>query len=48
VGGGSSSEPAAAPAQTPDDQPASDQSSRLKLHVSPWIGLGSAGVTGTF
>jgi hypothetical protein len=48
VGGGSSGEPSATtPAQAPD-APASDQSSRLRLHVSPWIGLGSAGVSGTF
>ncbi|HEX8795126.1 MAG TPA: hypothetical protein VF765_29465 [Polyangiaceae bacterium] len=51
VGGGSSSgEPAStAPAQTPSDTPASDeQSSRLHVHVTPWIGLGSAGLSGTF
>jgi hypothetical protein len=48
VGGGSSGEPSVtAPAQTPD-APASDQSSRLRVHVAPWIGLGSAGVSGTF
>jgi hypothetical protein len=48
VGGGSSGEPSATtPAQTPD-APASDQSSRLRVHVAPWIGLGSAGVNGTF
>jgi hypothetical protein len=46
VGGGSSGEPSAAPSQAPD-APA-DQSSRLRLHVAPWIGLGSAGVSGTF
>lgn len=46
VGGGSSSEPASTPAP---DTPASDeQSSRLKVHVTPWIGLGSAGLSGTF
>jgi hypothetical protein len=44
VGGGSSSD--SAPAQTPD-APA-DQSSRLRVHVAPWIGLGSAGLSGTF
>jgi hypothetical protein len=48
VGGGSSGEPSVtAPTQTPD-APASDQSSRLRVHVAPWIGLGSAGVSGTF
>ena len=46
VGGGSSGEPSAAPSQAPD-APA-DQSSRLRVHVAPWIGLGSAGVSGTF
>jgi len=48
VGGGSSGEPSATtPAQSPDP-PASDQSSRLRVHVTPWIGLGSAGVSGSF
>ncbi len=50
VGGGSSGEPAStSPAQPPSDAPASDeQSSRLHVHVTPWIGLGSAGLSGTF
>ena len=39
VGGGS------APAAKPADAPAPDQSA---LRVVPWIGLGSAGVNGTF
>jgi hypothetical protein len=48
VGGGSSGEPSATtPAQSPDAPP-SEESSRLRLHVTPWIGLGSAGVSGTF
>jgi len=46
VGGGSSGEPSATPSQAPD-APA-DQSSRLRVHVAPWIGLGSAGINGTF
>jgi hypothetical protein len=41
VGGGSS-----APSAKPADAPASDQTS--KATVIPWIGLGSAGVSGTF
>jgi hypothetical protein len=51
VGGGSSGEPSSAtPSQAPDGTPSSDdqQSSRLRVHVAPWIGLGSAGLSGTF
>jgi hypothetical protein len=48
VGGGSSGEPSATtPSQAPD-APAPEESSRLHVHVAPWIGLGSAGVSGTF
>lgn len=51
-GSGSSSEPATSAPASPDapasDSPASDQSSRLRVHVSPWIGLGSTGLSGTF
>lgn len=42
VGGGSS--PAANPDTKPSEAPASD----AKLRVTPWIGLGSAGVSGSF
>lgn len=49
VGGGSPSEPSStAPAQTPDTPASDDQSSSLRVHVAPWIGLGSAGLSGTF
>ncbi len=47
VGGGDS---AAAPASKPADAPASPEqtSTRMRMRVVPWIGLGSAGVNGTF
>jgi hypothetical protein len=47
VGGGSSGDPSATtPAQSPD-APASD-TSLVRVHVTPWVGVGSAGVSGTF
>jgi hypothetical protein len=45
VGGGGDA--AAAPADKPAEAPPADATS-LRLHVVPWIGLGSAGLNGTF